>query len=137
MKETNLNHTKQNKQITDLRNRLEKVGWRIINESPRKYNGKLRWEIGDDNPNLIYTWEIQRNINIAPLKLNFIAWFDMTTYRTLGSDCSSCLIEGTDIELYFEKDKGYRKNNMNWNKNVSVFIENLLIKEKTQTFNRQ
>ena len=61
MSKIDLANTKQSKQIAELRNKLEKSGWTIIGETERKFNGKPRWELNDETPNLIYSWSIQRN----------------------------------------------------------------------------
>lgn len=42
MSKIDLNNTKQSAQINLLRNKLNKVGWKIIGEYERKYQGKPR-----------------------------------------------------------------------------------------------
>ena len=61
MSKIDLTNTKQGKQITELRNRLEKSGWTVVEEIERKFKGKPEWELNDDTPTLIYSWLIQRN----------------------------------------------------------------------------
>ncbi|GAB1858424.1 hypothetical protein MHTCC0001_32610 [Flavobacteriaceae bacterium MHTCC 0001] len=123
----NLAQTKQSKQILDLKHRLEKFGWLIIEEEERVFKGKPRWEITDKIPNLIFTWVIQRNPAYDPIWLDFIAWYDYETYQTYVNDCAHCQIRGQAIQLDFIKDKGLRVESQfkGWKERLSVFLEEL------------
>lgn len=123
----NLTNTKQGKQIAEFRNRLEKSGWKIIEETERKFNGKPRWELNDETPNLIYSWLIQRNPNLDPIWLDFIAWWDFTTYETHVNDCSHCEIRGQEDLLDFSKDKGLRRQIelQKWKEKLDRFLDRL------------
>ena len=100
-----LSNTKQSKQIFDLKQSLEKIGWKIIEEIQRQFKGKPRWEINDEVPNLIYSWKIQRDPAIPSIRLDFIAWRDWMTYETFINNCSECRINDTETVLFFNKEK--------------------------------
>jgi len=127
MSKINLINTKQGKQITKLRNRLEKSGWTIVRETEREFNGKPRWEFNDETPNLIYSWSIQRNLIRNTIWLDFIAWWDCKTYEIHVNDCSHCQIRGQEIQLDFIKDKGLRieKELQEWMERLNKFQNNL------------
>lgn len=108
MSKIDLTNTKQGKQITELKNQLEKNGWTIIEATEREFKGKPKWELKDEIPNLIYSWSIQKNPKQAPIWLDFIGWWDYMTYETHVNDCSHCQIRGQEIKLNFVKDKGLR-----------------------------
>jgi hypothetical protein len=131
MAKVNLESTKQSKQIAELRNKLEKNGWSILNEVEKEFKGKPRWEIGDEVPNLIYSWHIQRNHEKEPLILQFIACFDYLTYHIETNECNCCSIQGTQIYLYFTKDKSLKneKNRAQWKTELNEFIKQLSILE--------
>lgn len=109
MTKVELKYTKQIKQITDLANHLEKQGWKIIEAIEQKFQGKPRWEIKDQIPNLVCSWLIQRNPVVEPICLDFIAHWDYMTNRTEINDCSYCEIRTTNIELHFVKDKSLKR----------------------------
>jgi hypothetical protein len=122
-----LANTKQSKQISELRNQLEKQGWAIIKETEREFKGKPTWEINDETPNLIYSWLIQRNPIVDPIWLDFIAGWDYITYKTQVNDCWSCEIRGHKNQLSFNKDKGLRVQKVlkEWNDDLKNFLEDL------------
>ncbi len=127
MQKIELTNTKQSKQITNVRNRIEKQGWTIINEVAREFNGKPTWNINDDIPNLIYSWSIQRNTIYQPIWIDFIAWYDYITYETHVKNCSHCMIRDTKIQLDFNKDKSlqnYTKKEA-WKAKVTRFMNEL------------
>ena len=127
MSKINLTNTKQGKQIAELRNRLEKSGWTIVEEREREFKGKPRWEINDETPNLIYSWSIIRNPIFEPICLDFIAWWDFITYETHVNDCSEIVVRNTEIQLSFSRDKGLRNENnlLNWKNNLDRFLTQL------------
>ncbi|AXT52759.1 hypothetical protein D1818_18725 [Aquimarina sp. BL5] len=127
MSKTNLANTKQGKQITELRNQLEKSGWTIIEEIEREFKGKPRWELNDKTPNLIYSWSIRRNPVYEPIWLDFIAWWDYMTYETYINDCTHCIIRNTEIQLDFNKDRNLRNENikLDWKNNLKNFVHKL------------
>lgn len=134
MANVDLNQTKQSKQIKQLRTQLEKSAWKITREEERKFNGTPKWEIGDEVPNLIYSWFIQRNPSNDPIRLDFIAWWNFQTYETHINDCSECLVRNTEIRLPFSKDKSLQsdKNKEEWNQSLMVFMD-LLSSFESQT----
>ena len=134
MSKINLANTKQSKQITEFRNKLEKSGWTIIEETERKFKGKPRWELDDETPNLIYSWSIQRNPIFNPIWLDFIAWWDFMTYETYINDCSHCQIREQETQLDFIKDKGLRieKELQDWKNRLNKFQDELNRIEKNQ-----
>lgn len=127
MSKIDLSNTKQSKQIAELRNKLEKLGWAIIGETEREFNGKPRWELNDETPNLIYSWSIQRNPMHGSIWLDFIACWDYMTYETHVNDCSHCQIRGQEIQLDFVKDKGLRveKELQDWMDRLNKFQDDL------------
>lgn len=127
MSKIDLDNIKQRKQIKDLRNALDKVGWKTINEVERKFKGKPRWEVNDKTPNLIYTWIIQRNPVHPPIMIDFIAWFDWRTYDTLINDCSHCITWDANLELSFLRDNNLRneKKKNEWRDQLKEFIDKL------------
>lgn len=134
MSKINLTNTKQGKQIAELRNQLEKSGWTIVGETEREFNGKPRWELNDETPNLIYSWSIQRNPMFDPILLDFIGWWDYITYETHVNDCSHCQIRGQEIQLDFIKDKGLRveKELRDWMNRLNKFQDDLNKIEKNK-----
>ncbi len=122
-----LTNTKQGNQITELKSRLEKSGWRIIEEIERKFKGKPRWELNDETPNLIYSWSIQRDSQYGPFWLDFIAYWDYITYETFVSDCSHCEMREREIVLHFVKDKGLRveRELLDWKDRLDKFMKDL------------
>lgn len=127
MSKIDLTNTKQGKQIAELRNRLEKSGWTIIEEIEKEFNGNPRWELNDETPNLIYSWSIIRNPVYDPIWLDFIAWWNYMNYETHVNDCSHCQIRGQEIQLDFIKDKGLRveKELQDWTDRLNKFQDNL------------
>lgn len=127
MSRIDLANTKQSKQISELRNQLEKQGWTIIKETEREFKGKPRWEINDETPNLIYSWLIQRNPILNPIWLDFIAGWGYMTYETHVNDCWSCEVRGHKNQLSFNKDKGLRVQKVlkEWNHDLKNFLEDL------------
>jgi len=127
-------NTKQSKQIANVRNRIEKQGWTIRNAVAREFNGKPKWNINDDIPNLIYSWSIQRNKTHQPLWLDFIAWYDYITYETHINNCSHCKIRDTEIQLNFSKDKSLQNSTkkQEWKDQVTSFINELNTIEKNK-----
>lgn len=127
MSKIELANTKQSKQIAELRNRLEKSGWTLIEEIEREFKGKPKWELNDETPNLIYSWAIQRNPMCNPIWLDFIAWWDDMTYETHVNDCSLCEVRGHAIQLNFVKDKGLRieKELQDWQNRLNKFQDAL------------
>ncbi|MCH2229184.1 MAG: hypothetical protein MK105_02475 [Crocinitomicaceae bacterium] len=134
MSKIDLTNTKQGKQITELRNRLEKSGWTVVEEIERKFKGKPKWELNDETSNLIYSWLIQRNPLFDPIWLDFIAWWDYHTYETHVNDCSYCQIRGQEVQLDFIKDKGLRvvKELQDWKGRLDKFQDDLNKIEKNK-----
>lgn len=134
MSEIDLANTKQNKQIAQLRNKLEKSGWTIIEETEREFKGKPRWELNDEIPNLVYSWLIRRNPRYDPIWLDFIAWWDCMNYETHVNDCSHCQIRGQEIQLDFIRDKGLRveKELQDWTDRLNKFQDDLNTIEKNK-----
>ena len=127
MTTTNLDTTKQSKQIASLRNRLEKVAWKIIKEEGREFKGKPRWENQDDIPNLIYTWTIQRNPIVDPLEIDFIAHWDYMSNEIEINNCTHCIVRASDLILDFVKDRSLKNesNKQKWEEKMERFMENL------------
>ena len=120
-----LTKTKQSLQIVDLKNRLERNGWTILEEELREFKGVPRWEIADDIPNLIATWRVQRNTRSEPIELDFIAWSDMDSYEIRTNDCAKCVVRNTTTTLRFMRDRSLRNfaNKDQWENELSVFLE--------------
>lgn len=127
MSKVDLTHTKQNRQINDLRNRLEGVGWKIGNEVERVFKGKPKWRTNDKTPNLIYSWSIRRNPSYNSIWLDFIAWWNYRTYEIDIHDCSHCQIRGQGIQLDFAKDKssGNDRGMLDWKNKLDDFLNRL------------
>ena len=132
MTKIDLNTTKQSSQIAELRHCLEREGWKILTEVERQFRGEPRWELNDTHPNLIYSWVIQRNPAHPPLTLDFTAHWDYMTYKTHINDCSECGLRGTDIALYFHKDRGLKVEEVKvkWKEKLSAFLDKLSKLEK-------
>jgi hypothetical protein len=125
--------TKQRKQISYLKRQIERFGWKIVEEIIPTFEGEPRWELQDDIPNLIMTWKIQRNRQIDPTIIDFIAWWDDMSYKIFTSDCAQCEVRGTSIKLYFKKDKilKIQRSKNTWENELTEFVE-LLSKEESK-----
>ncbi len=134
MSKIDLRNTKQSKQISELKNQLEKSGWKIIKENEREFEGKLKWKLKDKTPNLIYSWAINRNPSYDPIWLDFIGYNDYMTYETHINDCSCCKIRQHEVRLHFTKDKGLRVNKamLEWKNSLNTFLMDLDQIEKSQ-----
>ena len=122
-----LTKTKQSRQIAELRNRLERSGWTILKEEEREFRGKPRWEVGDEIPNLIYSWSIQRDPEKPSLIIDFIAHWDYMSHETMVNDCEQCQVRGSSIELSFGKDRGLKVERVReeWAKTLNTFMNEL------------
>lgn len=123
---------KQHKQIEELRHRLEKTGWRIVGEVERAFNGKPKWEIADEIPHLVFSWEMLKHPMETPFCLDFIAWGDPFTYETYIQDCAHCQLRGTPLRLDFYNPKQLKteKGLAHWQQQLEVFIHEIQLLKK-------
>ena len=120
--------TKQRKQISRLKNCLEKRGWQIVEEIQLTF--PHRWpEIPykTDNPMRIVSWVIRRRVWGEDIVLDFDAYIDHWGNLIDLAYCSECTLRGTEIELSFDKDTWQRDGltKQKWEQALVAFLDSL------------
>lgn len=100
--------------LNELRNELEKRGWRVVAEHPSQ------------NFYVSGSWEIQRNSSMPPIFIDFKGIDDLDTLPM--DESYACNIRNHKLDsLYFSKRGGEKDSNRRtiWKSNLANFVKQL------------